>query len=122
MAILTSLVMAKSRVAPIKRIFIPRLELCGALLLSQLLFYLMNIFDSPLTHTFAWTDSTIVLNWLQGSPRHFKTFVGNRVSLTIDRIPAERWRHVMGTENPADTPSRGLFPLELISQFMVERP
>ena len=69
----------------------------------------------PLTHTFAWTDSTIVLNWLQGSPRRFKTFVGNRVSLILDCVPAERCKHVMDTENPADTSSRGLFPLELIS-------
>ena len=94
---------------------IPRLELCGAHLLSQLLHYLINLFHISLSDIYAWTDSSIVLNWLQGSPRHFKVFVGNRVSSIIDRIPAEHWRHVQGTENPADSPSRGLFPLELVS-------
>ena len=94
---------------------IPRLELCGAQLLSQLLYYTKGIFGLTLSNIYAWTDSTIVLNWLQWSSRRFKVFVGNRVSSILDRIPADRWRHVQGIENPADAPSRGLFPMELVS-------
>ena len=62
---------------------------------------------------FAWTDSTIVLSWLRGNPRRFKTYVGNRVSFILDQIPPDRWKHVPGILNPADCASRGLFPLEL---------
>lgn len=84
----TSLVMSKTKVAPIKRLTIPRLELCGAHLLAQILHHCKEVFSLSLKDVFAWTDSTIVLNWLTGSPRRFKTYVGNRVSSGLDN-PAD---------------------------------
>ena len=64
---------------------------------------------------FCWTDSTIVLSWLEGNPRRFKTYVGNRVSYIIDLISPERWNHVEGDNNPADCASRGIYPSELLN-------
>ena len=110
-----SLVIAKTRVAPIKRLTIPRLELCGAHLSSQLLRHCQVVLNLPSENIFAWTVSTIVLNWLVGNPRRFKTFVGNRVSSIIDSVLPNHWNHVDGVDNPADCASRGMFPSELLS-------
>lgn len=72
----------------------------------------------PTTNVYAWTDSTIVLNWLVGNPKRFKTYVGNRVSSIVENIPPDRWQHVNGSENPADCASRGLFPSELLEHHL----
>ena len=114
----TSLVMSKTRVAPIKRLTIPRLELCGALLIAQLLSHCKKILEVPMERVFAWTDSTIVLNWIQGNPRRFKVYVGNRVSQIMDLIPPDRWKHVLGEDNPADCAFRGLYPSEVLTHHL----
>ena len=114
----TSLVMSKTRVAPIKRQTIPRLELCGALLMAQLLSHCKKILEVPMDQVFAWTDSTIVLNWIQGNPRRFKVYVGNRVSQIMELIPPDRWKHVVGADNPADCASRGLYPSEILTHHL----
>ena len=92
-----SLVTAKTKVEPVKRLTIPRLELCGAHLLVQLLNHVKEVFHLSFRDIYAWTDSTIVLHWLSGSPRRFKTCVGNRVASIVEHIPPDRWNHVNGT-------------------------
>ena len=50
------LVVWQSKVSPIKRLSIPRLELCGAQVLTKLLCHSKRIFNVPVDSVFAWTD------------------------------------------------------------------
>ena len=111
-----SLVTAKTRVAPLSKLTIPRLELCGALLLSKLLTVVSGDLDIPKEHIYAWCDSSVVLGWLNMTPSKLKVFAANRVGDICSRIPAVQWRYVSTKCNPADYASRGLFPQDLLQK------
>ncbi|GFW47614.1 integrase catalytic domain-containing protein [Trichonephila clavipes] len=63
-----------------------------------------------------WTDSNIVLAWIQRSPEQHKTFIGNRIKI-IQRLTQNcQWNHVSSNENPADLISRGLNASDISSK------
>jgi hypothetical protein len=112
------LVCSKSRVAPLKQLSLPRLELNAALLLSQLCQLVLKAFNITFTKVILWSDSTITLQWIRAHPHRLKTYVANRVASIQEITSSMEWRHIRSQDNPADLVSRGAFPSELVNNSM----
>ena len=110
-----SLCAARSRVAPIKKVSLPRLELLSALVCARLTEFVQTSLKLGNVKRFCYTDSQVTLFWIKGDALRFKTFIANRVSEIQGLVPPSCWQHCPGRYNPADIASRGLMASELKS-------
>ncbi|XP_035229954.1 uncharacterized protein LOC118201900 [Stegodyphus dumicola] len=98
--------LAKSRVSPLRKMTINRLELlscCTGVRLAALALQTLKLDNVPRNY---WTDLSTALSWVQRDD-HWAPFVANRVK-EIRKLSSEfEWRHIPGNSNPADIPSRG---------------
>ncbi|XP_063446656.1 uncharacterized protein LOC134726186 [Mytilus trossulus] len=103
-----SLILGKSRLAPLKQTTIPNLELSGAVVACKLYEIIRDELEIKIDSVVFWTDSMIVLGYIKNESRRFKTFVANRLSSIHELTSPGQWRYVDTRSNPADIASRGI--------------
>ncbi|XP_076395364.1 uncharacterized protein LOC143265692 [Megachile rotundata] len=117
-----SLIMAKSRVAPLKPLTIPRLELQAALMGTRLATFVEKELDIKISRRVFWSDSTTVISWIRSEPRTRQVFVANRLGEIGENTRTTEWRWVPTGQNPADDATRFENSSEFISPRWFEGP
>ncbi|XP_022183202.1 uncharacterized protein LOC111042814 [Myzus persicae] len=91
------LLIAKSRVCPVKATTIPRLELCAALLAAKLMTIICQALKEviSLDNVTFWSDSSIVISWIQSDEpgNSWNTFIANRIEEIRKLTTNYSWKH-----------------------------
>ncbi|XP_033120410.1 uncharacterized protein LOC117119680 [Anneissia japonica] len=106
-----SFLLAKAKVTPTHAVFIPRLELCAAVLATTLVRTICSELGSRiiLDSTTFYTDSKVVLGYISNESKRFHTYVANRVNKIHDTLlKPHQGHHVPTDENPANIASRSV--------------
>jgi len=116
---------SKTRMAPMKTVTIPRLELCASVLLARWIVRVLKMFDGKLAidGLYAWSEPQVVLVWLMNSHVSFKVFISNRTSgastytrsPTFLRTPIETWSMLESSVPVEQLPE--LNPVSLVAQI-----
>lgn len=106
----SNLLLGKSRVAPLKKISIPRMELTAASIAVKFVNIILEEMNYHFDSVVFWTDSQCVLSYISNRTSRFKTFVANRLTTIHEGSIPEQWRYVSSKSNPADIASRGIRP------------
>ena len=114
-------VFGKARVAPMKPLTIPKLELQAALLAARLRQEITKALTMRIDRIYMWTDSTTVLQWLTSIQKQ-PVFVANRIAEILDLTTVDEWHHVRTSENPADAGTRGLSAQALLESSWLKGP
>ncbi|GFW75820.1 integrase catalytic domain-containing protein [Trichonephila clavipes] len=116
-----ALVRAKARVALLKQVTIPRLELMACCIGSRLAHSVQESLNITEMETVFWSDSMVALYWLR-EKGGWSIFVSNRIKEIKNLFPNSEWRHVPGKINPADLISRGCSFSHLVESHWWEGP
>ena len=109
-----SFLVGKSRLAPLKQMSIPRLELAAATVSVRLSKLLKNDLEISIDKITFWTDSMTVLRYIANESKRFHTYVANHVTIIREDSTPSQWRYIESKSNPADEASRGTSADEFI--------
>ena len=109
--------MSKARVAPLKQLTLPKLELMGTLTGARLSYFISQALDLPPSTVHLWSDSQIVLYWLK-SDKKLHQFVSHRVTEIRQLTSTATWKYCPTEENPADLLTRGITVVQMQSSLL----
>ena len=111
-----SFVMSKGRVAPIKALTLPKLELMAAVTATRVAKFVQTSLSANqhLIPVHLWTDSQIVLHWINNGS-HSNSFVHQRVTEILMSFPSTNWSFTPSADNPADLLTQGISTEQLKS-------
>ena len=112
----------KSKLAPTHGHTMPRLELCAAVLGSEIATIVMDNLDAKIDQIMFYSDSRIVLGYLNNTSRRFYTYVSNRVHKILKVAPAGQWTYVPSESNPADIGSRSVAAADINNSPWIKGP
>ena len=110
-------VAGKSKVAPLKTLTIPRLELQAAVLAARMYKAISDEMRLQVEKVVFFTDSMIALQWIKTPARTFKPFVSSRVAEIQTLTNTTQWKHIPGEKNVADKVSRGIAVEKLTDEW-----
>ena len=108
-----SLIQAKTKVAPLKVVTIPKLELRAAALAAKLTNKVQSNIGLNIQKITFWTDSSTVLNWTKFQSSLLLVYEANRVSQIQRLTNVIDWKYISTKDNPTDCATRGLLPIDL---------
>ncbi len=109
------LCMSKNRVAPIKQLTIPRLELNGAVIASRIRAFITKMMRITFERCLHLIDSQIVRSQIQKESHGFATFVAHRIAEIQETSSPDEWWWIETKDNPADMTTRCKSPSDLDS-------
>ena len=114
----TALVSAKTRMAPLKPMSIPSLELQAAVMGSRLAQTIKSQQSLKLDSITLWTDSRTVLSWIRADAHQFRPFVAHRIGEIGELTNVSEWRWILTGLNVADDASQGFCASELSRRWL----
>jgi hypothetical protein len=112
------LVCSKSRLEPVKRVTLTRLELLAALVGERLLHCFCILTGYDIAQAILCTNATVALGWIQSDPNRWQTFTCNRVTEIQSHTTPAQWRHCPGPDNPVDHFTRVLLDDQIQSVYI----
>ncbi|PIK56556.1 hypothetical protein BSL78_06524 [Apostichopus japonicus] len=115
-------VMGKSKLAPRPAHTIPRLELCAAVLATEMFELINEEIEVKFDAVKFFTDSRVVLGYINNTSKRFYVYVANRVNRIRQSTQSNQWHYVPTEHNPADLASRPTLAADLLSSAWFSGP